>query len=155
MVSYSEGIMKAASFLSGLPLAAAILAGATLVSLNTASARPVIQISNNSGGQIAQYALRVSSARQNGAKVVFAGRCDSACTLYLSLPKGRTCIRPGAAFGFHLPYGASARNNKVAAKYMLRKYPSWVRSWISSKGGLTPGLKTMGYGYASRFIPKC
>lgn len=147
--------MMVASAITRLPLVLALVTVGAATTASTAGARPVIHISNNSGGQIAHYALRVSTARQAGAKVVFAGRCDSACTLYLSLPKRHTCIQPGAAFGFHLPYGASQRNNKVAAKYLLRKYPSWVRSWIAAKGGLTSSLKTMGYAYASRFIPRC
>ena len=119
------------------------------------SKRTVIDIAGDSGGQIASYDLRVSSVKRSGARVRFVGRCDSACTLFLSLPKHRMCIDRGAAFGFHLPFGASSNSNRTAAKYLRGKYPGWVRSWISARGGLTNQLKIMSYTYASRFIPPC
>jgi hypothetical protein len=75
--------------------------------------------------------------------------------MYLGLASSQTCISPGASFTFHSPFGASRRGNKVAQAFMMRNYPGWVKSWIRSKGGLSRGLKTMNYDYASRFIRSC
>ncbi|HUR43067.1 MAG TPA: hypothetical protein VMZ01_03095 [Aestuariivirga sp.] len=117
--------------------------------------RKVVSIRNDHGGQIIDYALRMKTMERAGGHMRFAGRCDSACTLYLALPRNKTCVSRGAVFGFHLPTGASSRASQVAARYMLRNYPGWVRSWIAANGGLTHRLKTMGYAYSSRFLPAC
>ena len=107
------------------------------------------------GGDIVQYALRAKRLERQGRTVRFAGRCDSACTLYLSMPRQLTCVAPGASFGFHHPYGGLARNNAVAASYMMRSYPDWVRTWIREKGGLSDRIITMSYAYARRHLPAC
>jgi hypothetical protein len=54
-----------------------------------------------------------------------------------------------------LPYGATGSGNKMAADYMLNAYPSWVRSWINSKGGLSSRSIFMGYAEASKFLATC
>jgi hypothetical protein len=107
------------------------------------------------GGEVINYAIKARELEQTGRKVRFSGSCDSACTIYLSLPRSQTCVTPGATFGFHLPYGSSARNNKVAANYLMRQYPGWVRSWINVRGGLTGGMKRMDYTYAAKHLPSC
>lgn len=140
-----------ASALVAIPLA--------ISALGTANALPStpspITIRNDRGGQVIHYALRMLRAKEAGRPVRFSGRCNSACTLFLALPRGKTCVSPSASFGFHLPYGASRRGNQVAAQYLLSSYPGWVRSWISDQGGLTGRIKTMNYAYASRFLPTC
>lgn len=115
----------------------------------------VITISNDRGGQLITYALRMKKLEKYGTLTRFRGSCDSACTLYLALPRAQTCLLPGATFGFHLPYGASNAGNRIAARYMQRLYPSWVRSWIQRKGGLSRNLKRMDYEYASKHIRLC
>ncbi|AHM03581.1 hypothetical protein roselon_01190 [Roseibacterium elongatum DSM 19469] len=102
-----------------------------------------------------EYARRANIARATGATVQFRGRCQSACTMYLSLPRANTCIMPGASFTFHAAYGATSDMNRWATRYMLDRYPSWVRAWISANGGLSQRLLRMDYSYASRFIPTC
>ena len=114
-----------------------------------------IWISNNSGGNIAEFALRMSAINRSSTKVKFAGRCDSACTMYLGLPLHKICIAPGAYFRFHLPQARSVQTANLAKRFLYRKYPEWVRSWISSQGGLSSSLITMDYVYASRFIRPC
>jgi hypothetical protein len=114
-----------------------------------------ISISNNSGGNIAQFALRLSAIHRSSAKVRFTGRCDSACTMYLGLPQHKMCIAPGAYFRFHMPQARSARTTRLATRFLYRKYPGWVRSWIASRGGLSRSLITMDYRYARRFIRPC
>lgn len=141
-------IVRAAVF--GLGIFAASTAGSV-----GASAAGSVSIANNSGGVVAQYALKAAKLKNAGTLVKFSGRCDSSCTLFLGLPKRQTCISPGAYFRFHAPSAGNARAVKVAQSYMMRKYPGWVKAWIQSNGGLNGRLITMDYSYASRFIPSC
>jgi hypothetical protein len=119
------------------------------------SSRKSVSIINNSGGMIVLFALKVAEYRDAGTLVKFSGKCDSACTLFLSLPKQQTCINPGAYFRFHAPSARSSRSERSAQAFMMTKYPDWVRSWIHEKGGLSHQLFRMDYAYASRFIPDC
>jgi hypothetical protein len=114
-----------------------------------------VSISNNSGGMIALFALHVAEFREAGTFIEFSGRCDSACTLFLSLPEDQTCVSPGAYFRFHAPSARSSRAARMAQTFMMDQYPDWVRSWIAEKGGLSHQLFTMDYAYASHFIPSC
>ena len=129
-----------------------------LTSMGGAYAFPTpgsLSISGDRGGYVVVYALRMLKLKQSGRQVEFHGSCDSACTLYLALPRSQVCVAPQTSFNFHLPYGASPSGNRVAASYMLRSYPSWVRSWIRSKGGLSNRLISMKYAQASTFLPTC
>ena len=114
-----------------------------------------ITIRNNSGGNVVRFAIRAADMERSGTSVRFAGRCDSACTLYLGLPRHQTCISPGASFRFHAPTAKSARTAGSAQRFMYARYPGWVRNWIASKGGMTRQLITMDYAYASNFIKQC
>lgn len=107
------------------------------------------------GGQIIDYALSVSHAEQTHARVSIRGSCDSACTLYLGLPRNQICVAHGGLFRFHLPFGSSGRGNQLAANYMIRSYPGWVRHWIGAQGGLSHNLITMNYSYANKFLKTC
>lgn len=111
-----------------------------------------LTIRNDRGGVLYEYAIKAATAKLEKRKIVFAGRCDSACTLYLQVD---ACVTRRASFGFHLPYGAGPKGNAQAAAYMIRSYPRWVREWIRSVGGLTRSIKRMDYAYASRHIPTC
>ena len=115
----------------------------------------VISVRNDRGGQVVEYAARAKEIAKADKKVRFSGNCDSACTIYLSIPRKNLCINKGASFGFHLPYGSSARGNRTAAKYIINKYPAWVRRWIATKGGLKNRIKRMDYKYASKHIGAC
>jgi hypothetical protein len=114
-----------------------------------------VSIGSDAGGVVIQYGLRMLRWRGNGTRVRFTGACRSACTIYLGLASSQTCISPGASFGFHSPFGAAGRGNAIAQSFMMRNYPGWVRSWIRGQGGLNSQIKTMSYGYASRFIRPC
>ena len=145
-------------------VAAATCAAALWASLVVAQATPLtktgnllpsVSISNNSGGNIAAFAVAVARYRGAGTLVMFNGRCDSACTLFLGLPAHQTCISRGAFFRFHSPSAGSMRSERLAQAYLMRKYPSWVRAWIARKNGLTHRLITMNYNYASQFMQTC
>jgi hypothetical protein len=116
--------------------------------------RPTVH-ATGPGGSVVEHARRVSNARMSGHVVSVVGRCDSACTLYLSMPPSRICLTPGTSFTFHLPYGARADFNNWAADFMMQSYPQWVRSWIHARGGLSHQPLRMDYAYASRFLPTC
>jgi hypothetical protein len=112
-------------------------------------------ISGDRGGYVIDYAIRVLKMRRSGGAVRIDGACDSACTLYLSMPRSKVCVTHNASFGFHLPYGAGARGNQVAAEFLMKNYPGWVRGWIARRGGLKGYIATMTYADASRFLPTC
>ena len=115
----------------------------------------VVRIQNDRGGYVIQYAMKLQALREAGTRVQFTGGCLSACTLYLALPTSQTCISPRASFSFHAAYGAGPKGNRIATSFMLNKYPGWVRTWISSHGGLSRRLITMPYGYASKYMIEC
>ena len=96
------------------------------------SSRQSVSIFNNSGGKIVLFALKLAEYRDAGTLVKFSGRCDSACTLFLSLPKQQTCINRGAYFRFHAPSARSSRSER-----------SVQASWIGRNGGLSRQLFRM------------
>jgi hypothetical protein len=122
---------------------------------NSAFGNHSTTIANDGGGELISYAITVSRYKKQRRKIRFEGRCSSACTLFLSLPSSQTCIAPDAQFRFHAAYGTSPRGNRTATAYLMRNYPSWVRRWISTNGGLTSSIKTMPYKYAARYLRKC
>jgi len=145
---------------SGKSIAALVAAAALSIMSIDANAMPAprsshVTIKGDRGGQVIKYALKMLKLRDAGKRVRFAGRCDSACTLYLALPGRQVCVTRGASFGFHQPYGASARGNQIAANYLMGSYPGWVKAWIRNNGGLNGRIKTMSYAYASQYLPTC
>ena len=114
-----------------------------------------INIYDDRGGQLIDYAMSISRVEQANARVNIRGSCDSACTLYLGIPRNRICVAHNASFRFHLPFGSSQRGNQLAANYMIGSYPAWVRRWIGAQGGLSHNLITMNYSYANKFLKTC
>jgi hypothetical protein len=112
-------------------------------------------IRQNPGGQIVVFALHIAHLRAAEEPVHFDGTCDSACTLFLSLPAEQLCVTPRASFGFHLPYGVGAQQNAVAADYLISQYPDWVRAWIEAHGGLSHTIIRMGADEAAEHLPVC
>jgi hypothetical protein len=131
-----------------------VMLGLAFVS-HTKPSTAAVQISNDRGGEVIVYALRVLKLKRAGSFVAITGRCASACTLHLALPTSKMCVGRNVSFAFHLPYGSSERSNRVAASYLMRSYPNWVRRWIAAQGGLSSRMITMEYAYASRFLPTC
>lgn len=115
----------------------------------------IVTIRQDQGGLIIGYSMAMMKLRDSGTKVKFAGRCDSACTIYLALPPEQTCITRGAMFGFHAPSAATREASLIAQDYLLESYPDWVKAWITSRGGLSGKLITMDYAYASQFLDRC
>ena len=114
-----------------------------------------VSVKGDNGGNIALYLLRTEEYRAAHTQVSFAGRCDSACTLYLSLAPEQICLRQNAYFRFHAPVASSPRVQQMAATVLLERYPDWVKDWISLQGGLSRSLMTMDYAYARQFVQPC
>jgi hypothetical protein len=115
----------------------------------------VVTIGNERGGYVVDYAARVLKLQESNTTVRFAGRCDSACTLYLTLPQDQTCIARGASFRFHAPTAPTRQASFAAKTYMLKTYPEWVTTWLEAQGGLSRRLITMDYTYASQYLRAC
>lgn len=128
-------------------------------SVATAETAPLlhktIAIADNHGGNIANFAASLATYHSAGTQIQFTGQCDSSCTMFLSLPREQTCLTHGASFRFHAPSAGSKRSALIAQKFLMGKYPDWVRSWIANHDGLTRQLITMNYAYASRFMRTC
>jgi hypothetical protein len=129
--------------------------GLALVLALVSAAGPshALDISNDAGGVLIRYALKTAKLRKSAEIVRIAGRCDSACTLYLSLKE--ICITPEASFGFHAPIAEDSEATRIARQYMMRNYPAWVRSWLQARGGLNDDVKRMPYEVARRHLPAC
>ena len=116
---------------------------------------PAVSVSGDSGGNIVQYLERTEEYRETQTQVAFEGRCDSACTLYLSLAPEQICMEQNAYFRFHAPIAKSHRVQRMATQVLMERYPLWVQDWIFQQGGLTRHFMTMDYAYASQFIQPC
>ena len=145
----TAGIARTVSIALAALATTAVTAGAV------SEAPSFYTVRNDHGGVIVDYAIKAAQLEQTGQTVKFAGRCDSACTLYLGLSEAQLCVTPSARFGFHLPFGSSSQGNRTAASYLLKKYPDWVHGWLKANGGLNHSLKVMPYEYASQYIKPC
>lgn len=112
-------------------------------------------IRNDHGGYVIDYAISMLKLERSRQPVQFAGRCDSACTMYLGLNQSQTCITPSVRFGFHLPFGSTTHGNRVAVSFLMKKYPRWVTDWLEANGGLSSRIKVMRYDYASKYVRSC
>lgn len=123
--------------------AAFILAVATLGSVSSASAQ--FRIAEDRGGQIGPYLQQFAMVRDSGSRVVIDGTCLSACTLVLgTVPKDRICVTSRANLGFHAAWNMAPGGRSVyseeGTKLLWEVYPTQIRSWIRSKGGLTKNM---------------
>lgn len=109
-------------------------------------------VGNDQGGVVLDYVLKTQILRNDQTAVRFNGECNSACTLYLTLP---SCVTPNASFGFHQPYGSDKQEVSAMRKYIWKQYPRWVRKYINANGGWTDKLVVMPYTYAAKYIPTC
>jgi hypothetical protein len=144
--------MKAATF--GI-VAATLLSGCMGSAMSTFDGFGAKTIRGDKGGEVVTYAQKVKQIEREGTPVRISGKCESACTLYLSLPADQICITPGASFSFHKPYGSSRRVNRSAANMMVGEYPFWVQDWLAFKGGLRTEMVVMDYDYARYFMRTC
>jgi ATP-dependent protease ClpP protease subunit len=123
---------------TGLLAATLLLAGA-----NTSLAE--VRIAGDQGGQIGRYVDQYEQLRSSGQRIVIDGLCASACTIILAaIPHDKICVTPNANLAFHAAwdFGADGRTiaNRGATRTLYSMYPSQVRHWIDSHGGLSPRM---------------
>ena len=101
-----------------------------------------VRIANDRGGLIEWYVDRYEQLRASRQSVVIDGLCASACTIVLgTIPYHRICVTPNAELAFHGAWDFGSRGraipNPEATKELFSMYPSQVRRWIASRGGLS------------------
>lgn len=99
---------------------------AVLLSVNAGQA--TLTIFEDHGGLIGEYIQRYQSADS----VAIEGRCVSACTLALGLPRSRVCVKSGALLGFHSAFVFTAQGTRGATEplgtaFLWNSYPRAVR----------------------------
>lgn len=98
----------------------------------TERAKPIV-ITNDTGGQIADYIARRKQLAASGRKVVIRGKCNSACTILITLPNA--CLDPKATIGFHQPstgggsFGMPILNPLIGQYYRNGILDMWNRKW--------------------------
>lgn len=148
-------MLSRACRMAALALVAASVSGCMGSAMSTFDGLSAKTIRADKGGEVVSYALKVKRLEREGTPVRISGKCEFACTLYLSLPQDQICITRGASFSFHKPYGSSRRINSSAAKMMVQQYPFWVQDWLAFNGGLRTEMVVMDYDYARYFMRTC
>jgi hypothetical protein len=97
------------------------------------------------GGHIGSYVSKYQRLASAGESVIIDGLCASACTILLSeLPYDKICVTSRATLGFHAAwnYGPNGRTftDPEATLMLYSTYPTPVRRWIASQGGLRPHI---------------
>ena len=116
---------------------------AILLILSMSNAVSAVRITNDRGGLIAAYIVKYQRLASSGESVIIDGLCASACTMVLSaLPHDKICVTSRATLGFHAAwnYGPNGRTftDPAATLLLYSAYPTPVRRWIASRGGLRP-----------------
>jgi hypothetical protein len=124
---------------------------------------PLVVIWGDHGGYVDEYAEREIAWRHAGVKIVIAGRCASACTLYLHSPTA--CVLPTAEFMFHVAYAGvplpggvlgMGRSDSYGTKFLYDAYPAGVRAFIDTHGGMRREPLQMTYAEArAAGVPAC
>jgi hypothetical protein len=113
-------------------------------------------VKHDNGGVVLEYAKRTHRLIKSGEKVKIDGKCASACTLYLAVPKKNICITPRAVLMFHHPFDKNTKKlAKGTAEFMMYNYPKWVQNYINKKGGLSRKWITISYSYAKKYMRTC
>ena len=125
-------------FVTGLLAVVVLLAG-------VGASHAVVRIADDRGGRIGTYVDKYQGLRSSGETVIIDGLCASACPIVLgAIPRDKICVTSHAMLGFHAAwdFGANGRaiTNPEATQMLYSMYPSPVRHWIASRGGLTPHM---------------
>ena len=118
---------------------------AILLLANAGASHAMVRIANDRGGQIGRYLDRNEKMRASGQTIIIDGLCASACTIVLgTIPYDKICVTPNANLAFHAAWDFGARGraipNPAATSDLFSMYPAQIRSWIASRGGLTPRM---------------
>ena len=98
----------------------------------------VYTVSGDPGGRVDLRAEKIRELILENAQVRIVGRCNSACTMYLGVP--RHCVGPKAVLGFHGPT-TSRRTVPLPkpdfdhwSRVMALHYPEPLKSWFMKTG---------------------
>jgi hypothetical protein len=144
--------------LAGIAMMSAVLASGAAGAAQLPAALTidggVIFSGNDTGGLVADYAVRVAEARKFRTHVVISGRCQSACTIYTALvPDNLACALPGATLEFHKPRNRDGQWTPALDKLFLGFLSEGVRQHITLHGGLpASGFRVVA---AALFVPPC
>ena len=135
-----------------------IAAFLSITSVTAASA--TMRISDDIGGRIGAYVDQYSQVRNSGERVVIDGACLSACTLVLGIvPRNRICVTRRATLGFHAAWmpGPNGKPvpSAVGTQALWDMYPSHVRQWINSRGGLSAKMMFLRGKELMSMYPEC
>jgi hypothetical protein len=144
--------------ISGAVIKAALIAAALLAA--SPPARAEVRILESPGGQVEPFLELFARVRETGERVVIDGPCLSACTLVLSVvPNDRICVTRRAVLGFHAARSVDKRGRfyaePEASEAVLEAYPTPVRGWIVSHGGLTSRLLLLRGRDLAAIYPRC
>ncbi len=115
----------------------AVRLAAIVLAASISIAHAEIRIENDPGGSLPAYRARVDAARASGERVVIDGKCFSACTLWLTLPRTQICATTRAVFGFHwVTDSRLGLPDRAATEALTDLYPEHVRRFIVGRGGL-------------------
>ena len=119
------------------------LLAAMLLLASAGTSHAVVRIANDRGGQIGRYVERYDQLRASGQTIIIDGLCASSCTIVLgAIPYNKICVTPKANLAFHAAWDFGARGRAIpnpwATKDLFSMYPTQVRRWITSRGGLSP-----------------
>jgi hypothetical protein len=117
----------------------------------SATRAETIDVSDNHGGHVPQYAARWAAlAERDDVKVRIVGPCQSACTVLLGhISRNKICVTPSASFGFHLAH------NPSSTSILRSAYQTDITGWINEHGGLTDRFIWMRAPDTYRFFKKC
>jgi hypothetical protein len=139
----------------------ATLIGAAILSITAITgASATMRISDDIGGRIGAYVDQYSQVRNSGERVVIDGACLSACTLVLGIvPRNRICVTRRATLGFHAAWmpGPNGKPvpSAVGTQALWDMYPSHVRQWINSRGGLSSKMMFLRGRELMSMYPEC
>ncbi len=90
------------------------------------------------GGSLDKYWYDYQKIKATGESVIVKRKCESACTLVLSIiPLERICVAEGAEFRFHAPrYHGTQQISRLDAEILFRTYPDKVQKWIVANRAL-------------------
>lgn len=126
------------------------VAGIVVTGASSALAGPVIDVSDNHGGNVRQYDARWAEHAREGARVRIVGPCQSACTVLLGhIPRSDICVTPNASFGFHTAKSA------VGTSILRGAYSADISAWIDQHGGLQPAFVWMRAPDIFKFFKRC
>jgi hypothetical protein len=139
----------------------ATLIGAAFFSITAITgASATMRISDDIGGRIGAYVDQYSQVRNSGERVVIDGACLSACTLVLGIvPRNRICVTRRATLGFHAAWmpgpNGKPMPSAVGTQALWDMYPSHVRQWINSRGGLSAKMMFLRGRELMAMYPEC